>query len=127
MTFRHIYLLAALAGLPLAAAGYGAKPSDTAPAPAAFANCAACHTVKPNGSHGVGPNLWGLAGRKAGTAPGFNYSNALRSSGIYWTRAEVDVYLRSPSKRVPGTTMHYAGLSDPKAREGVIRYLFKLN
>ena len=90
--------------------------------PAAFAQCAVCHKVEP-GRTGIGPSLAGVAGRKAGTAPGYAYSAALKSSGLTWDDATLDRYLEAPMKTVPGTKMVYPGLKDPAKRGEVIAYL----
>ena len=91
--------------------------------PAAFAVCAACHTVSPDGVPGIGPNLHGVIGRRSGTAPGFSYSPAMKAAGINWTRASLDEYLASPAAKVPGNFMIYVGLSDASDRTAIIDYL----
>jgi glucose/arabinose dehydrogenase len=71
-------------------------------------NCASCHTVDPNLSSRAGPGLYGVLGRKLGSAPGYNYSDAMAkagASGKTWTREELDTFLSDPGKAVPGTTM----------------------
>lgn len=104
----------------------GAAAAGEAPArPAAFAVCTACHSVEP-GRNGVGPSLAGVAGRKAGTAPGFAYSNALKESGITWDAASLDKWLTSPQKTVPGTRMPFTGIPDPARRSEVVNYLLTL-
>jgi cytochrome c len=90
--------------------------------PAAFAQCAACHSVEP-GKNGVGPSLAGVFGSKAGSAAGYPYSPANQNSGLTWDEATLDEYLTAPMKKVPGTKMTYAGLSDPAQRRAVIDYL----
>ena len=91
--------------------------------PAIIAICLACHSVSTDGAHGMGPNLRGIVGRRAGTAAGFSYSSAMRESGITWTAAELDVYLTAPALRVPGTMMAFDGIPDRTQREAVIAYL----
>lgn len=93
--------------------------ADTAPA--AFATCRSCHSVEP-GKHGIGPSLFGIVGTKAGGIPGFNFSPALRNSGVTWDRQSLDTWLQGPMKMVPGTRM-VIGVSDPKKRQEVIDYL----
>lgn len=102
-------------------------PSDTvaliADPPAAYAICAACHTTSGDGSHGIGPNLRGIVDRAAGGAAGFSYSPAITKSGIKWTRADLDAFLKSPNDKVPGSLMSLDGIADPTDRAAIIDYL----
>jgi len=84
--------------------------------------CQACHSFKA-GENRIGPSLHGLFGRKAGTAPNFAYSPAMRRSGITWDEQALKSYLPDPQKKVPGTKMLFAGISDPKKVDDVIAYL----
>jgi len=91
-------------------------------------NCASCHTVDAKLSPLAGPGMFGVVGRKAAGVEGFNYSSALTkagAAGTTWTRAELDVFLRDPARRVPGTTMP-VGLPDAKMRGALIDYLATL-
>lgn len=88
----------------------------------AFAICAGCHDTRADLGHRVGPNLHGVIGRRAGTAPGYAYSEAMRASGIVWDARTLDAFLASPQKQVPGTRMPNA-TSDPQRRRAVIEYL----
>lgn len=90
--------------------------------PAAFAQCAACHSVEP-GKNGVGPTLAGVFGAKAGAVPGYAYSEANRNSGLTWDEATLDEYLTAPMKKMPGTKMAFAGVADPARRKDLIDYL----
>lgn len=90
--------------------------------PADWGKCAACHTNKP-GINAVGPTLFGVVGRKAGSVPGYAYSDANKASGLTWDEATLDEYLTAPMKKVPGTKMVFAGISDPAERKTVIDYL----
>ena len=96
--------------------------ADPSAKPAAFAQCAACHSVEP-GVNAIGPSLAGVAGRKAGTLAGFSYSAAMTAWGKPWDDAALDAFLTSPAKTVPGTRMTYMGQSDPAKRAEVIAYL----
>jgi cytochrome c len=85
--------------------------------------CQACHSIDAGGAHKVGPNLHGIFGRSAGQAEGYVYSTVLRESGITWDAAAMDKWLVSPAAMVPGTTMVFAGVSDPVQRANLIAYL----
>ncbi len=113
-----------------------AAPADAAaPVPAAlaegdaaagkrvFAKCMACHAVQ-EGQHRVGPSLYGIIGRTAGTVEGFrNYSSANKESGVVWTPAVLFEYLEKPQEFMPGTRMIFPGLPSEKDRADVIAYL----
>ena len=88
----------------------------------AFEVCAYCHSSTPGGMHKVGPNLYGVFGRKAASAPGYDYSTALRESDLVWDEATLETFLRSPSSVVPGSKMVNATV-DPARRAAVIEYL----
>ncbi|MEA5667633.1 c-type cytochrome [Stenotrophomonas sp. MH1] len=88
----------------------------------AFAICAGCHDTRADLGHRVGPNLQGVIGRRAGTAPGYHYSDAMKASDITWDAQTLDAFLKSPTRQVPGTRMLNA-TSDPARRQAVIEYL----
>jgi cytochrome c len=121
---------AAVAAPPAKAALSDAKAAPAVAAaverPKAFAVCAACHSTGAGEPHRMGPNLHGVAGAKAGTRPGYNYSEAMRSAGFTWTPAQLDTYLLAPTATVPGTKMMFPGVKDEKARGEIIRYLSSL-
>ena len=91
-------------------------------APTVFNQCAACHSTE-RGEHGIGPSLAGVFGRRAGTAAGFEFSQAMKDSGLTWNQANLDRYLTDPRGVVPGTTMAYNGVKDAAQRQAVINYL----
>jgi cytochrome c len=88
-----------------------------------FTVCKACHRVGEAAKSNVGPTLNGVVGRKAGTLEGFNYSDAMKNSGLTWDEATLTEYLKSPKAKVPGTKMAYAGLKDDTKIADVIAYL----
>jgi cytochrome c len=98
---------------------------DAARGKIVFQACAACHAT--DRANHVGPGLAGIIGRKAGTAPGFRYSRAMKRSGIVWDYKILDAYLEAPQKVVPGNRMPYAGMKEPRDRADVIAYLSTLN
>ncbi|MEH6701109.1 c-type cytochrome [Parasphingorhabdus sp.] len=107
------------------AAATDAAPANTmlADGKAAFANCAACHTLEQGAPNGAGPNLFGIVGKAAGSVAGFNYSDALKASGVTWTAAELDSYIADPAAKIPGTTMVAGAIADQAKRQAVIAYI----
>jgi cytochrome c len=100
-----------------------AHAGDANKGKAAFGACQVCHSVVKGGSNGLGPNLYGVVGRKAASLPGFYYSAALKGSKITWTNDKLKAWITSPSKLVPGNRMAFAGISDPKKADDVVAYL----
>ena len=96
---------------------------DVANGQAKFQQCRACHTPDKGGPNMTGPNLWGVFGRKAGSAAGFTYSDGLTKSGITWDAAQIDKWITDPRAVVPDTRMSFAGLKDAKDRVDVVAYL----
>ena len=106
--------------LPLAAA-----QAAPLPRPAAFAMCGVCHKTAAGEKSIVGPNLWGVGGRKAGAAD-YNYSPAMKASGKVWNKATLTAYITDPKGYIPGNKMAYAGQKDPKQAAAVVDYLLSL-
>jgi cytochrome c len=84
--------------------------------------CATCHTFQKGGPNGIGPNLYGVVGRPKGSAPGFNYSDAMKAKGGEWTVDDLNNFLTSPRNFVSGTKMTFAGFKGGQ-RADVIAYL----
>ncbi|HEY8604920.1 c-type cytochrome [Tsuneonella suprasediminis] len=93
--------------------------------PVAFIQCKACHSTKP-GEMKIGPSLAGVYGTKAGEIPGYQFSTAMKESGLTWDDATLDKYLTDPKAVVPGTKMTFFGLKDEAKRKEVIAYLKSL-
>ena len=90
---------------------------------AVFRRCASCHTVTEGGANGIGPNLYGVVGGPHAHRSDFNYSAALGGMSGPWTFDDLSEWLKRPSAYAQGTTMSFAGLSDPLDRAAVILYL----
>ncbi len=89
-----------------------------------YARCLACHALA---FDRVGPRHCGLFGRLAGSVPGFNYSTAMKRSRIVWNDKTLERFLTQPLRMVPGSTMTYDGVADPKDRADLIGYLKHAN
>jgi cytochrome c len=114
---------ATLALSPLAAT---AQEGDPAAGQRVFNQCRACHTIDQGGRNGVGPNLHGVVGRRAGSIEGFRYSANMRQlaeGGLTWDEANLRRYLTNPKDLVPQGSMAFAGLRNPQQLNDVIAYL----
>ena len=101
-----------------AVAAGNAKQGETV-----FGRCAMCHTADKDGGNGLGPNLFGVVGRKAASLSGFSYSPALKGTNIVWTDDKLKAWLTAPQKMVPGTRMVFTGLKNAQEIDDVIAYL----
>jgi cytochrome c len=103
------------------AAAPGAKAQDAGEA--VFKRyCAVCHSVEA-GKNKIGPSLAGIIGRKAGSVPGYSYTDANKNSGVTWDDNNLDTYLTDPKKFIPGTKMLFAGVKSDDDRKALIAYL----
>ena len=93
---------------------------DPAAGEAVYSRCLGCHALEYNRT---GPKHCGLIGRYAGSAAGYEYSPAMKSSGVVWNEKTLDRFLADPPGTVPGTTMTYAGVPQAKDRADLIAYL----
>ena len=118
---------AAIAGLVLSGTVQIAHAAGDAHAGAGLFNrCAICHSNTRGAPNKLGPNLFGVVGRKAGTYPGYSYSAAMKRAGFVWTPGKLSDYLASPQKVVPGNNMPFAGISDVGQRADIVAYLATL-
>jgi cytochrome c2 len=121
------------------AANEPVKPAAAAPAKASFESlvatasiprgkqivkeCELCHNLVQGQGPKIGPDLYGVVGRKVASQPGFNYTAALKAKGGTWTLDALNKWLTDPRADVPGTAMTFAGLSSEKERADVVAYL----
>jgi cytochrome c len=85
-----------------------------------YRRCQGCHSIDANR---VGPRHAGLFGRHAGSLDDYNYSDAMRASGVVWDETTLDQFLTAPRKFIPGTKMPFAGIADAQERADLIAYL----
>ena len=95
---------------------------DAAAGRLVYRKCQACHSMDA-GKNMLGPSLAGIRGRKAGAEPGYNYSAAMKQSGLVWDDKTLDAYLADPQKLVPGNKMPFPGLKTDHDRADIIAYL----
>ena len=88
-----------------------------------FKKCVACHTINQGGANKIGPALWGVLGRKAGSVSGYKYSKAITAYGKVWTFDEMNGFLTKPKDWIKGTKMSFAGLKNEKERAAIILYM----
>ena len=88
-----------------------------------FKKCSACHMIASDGKNMIGPNLWGVIGRQAGSIGDYKYSKAMVAYGKEWTFKEMNAYLIKPQAYIKGTKMAFAGLRKEKDRASVILFM----
>jgi cytochrome c len=88
-----------------------------------FKKCTACHQIASDGKNMIGPNLWSVIGRTAGSVSDYKYSKAMIAYGKEWTFEEMNSYLIKPQGYVKGTKMAFAGLRKEKDRASVILFM----
>lgn len=87
-------------------------------------HCRECHSFVKNDNR-LGPSLYGVVGRKAGTEPGYAYTQSMKDSGITWTAATLDTWIADPGAVIPGNGMSppYSGITDAAIRERIVAFL----
>jgi cytochrome c len=108
-----------------AASAFGA--GDAGKGASLFVRCAVCHTAQSGGPNRMGPNLFGITSRKAGTLSTYSYSRSMARSGIAWDQQTLSHYLMGPSSLVPRTKMTFAGFPNQQQADDVAAYLATLN
>ena len=111
-----VFTMAASSASP--AAGGNAVKGETV-----FRQCQLCHNAIRNGGDGLGPNLFGVVGRKAASLPNFPYSDGLKKSNIVWTDDMLKKWVAGPQKVIPGTRMTFAGLTSKQDIDDVVAFL----
>jgi cytochrome c len=99
--------------------------TPAAAAPPLFAVCQSCHESTAGAGPSVGPNLFGVGGRKAGSSEGFDYSDAMKGSTIVWSADTLTAFITDPNKTIPGNKMDYSG-GDPATAKQIADYLMTL-
>lgn len=111
-SFAAITPFVSAASVPLAA-------GDASRGKVLYQACQACHSIDEND---LGPKHRGVVGRPAGSIADYNYSPALKASGLTWDLSTLDRWLTNPSGLVPGTKMFFK-IDDPQSRADIIAYL----
>jgi cytochrome c len=119
-TFSRAALFACLLTVGLAAQA----ASDEVRGEQVYARCLGCHALA---SDRVGPRHCGLIGRRAASSADFDYSPAMKQSGIVWNERSLNRFLTNPMRAVPGTSMTYDGVPVAADRDDLIAYLKKVN
>ncbi|TMK02565.1 MAG: c-type cytochrome [Alphaproteobacteria bacterium] len=107
----------------LASSAGAAVAGDIAAGEKTFKKCIPCHNIGENAKPSIGPIQNGLKGRKSGTVPGYNYSDANKNSGIVWDEATFKEYIKDPKAKIPGTKMVFPGIKDEKEAEDLWGFL----
>jgi len=113
------YVLSSPSALPQASQGIEGDSGQLA-----FNNaCRTCHVVR-EGDNRLGPNLYKIVGRKAGSLPDYAFSSAMKEAGFVWDEEKLDRFIANPDQVVPGNSMKpYGGLSSSDDRKKIIAFL----
>lgn len=87
-------------------------------------HCRECHSFVKDDNR-LGPSLYGVVGRKAGTEPGYAFTQSMKDSGVTWDEATLEKWIAVPGAVVPGNGMSppYSGIDDPAIRKRIIAFL----
>ena len=119
MLRTNLIALALLASSTIVANAVG----DAKAGASVYKRCAVCHTNDKGGGDALGPNLFGVVGRKAASREGFAYSGPLRKAGLVWNEATLTKWAAGPARMVPGTKMAFPGITSKKQQADVVAYL----
>jgi cytochrome c len=119
-TMAMLFIGGLTVGVPLAA--LRAAGDHEAGADVFDTYCSDCHSVSPKGTNRKGPSLYHVFGRRAGTVPGFQYSQGMAKSGLVWNPQNLNAYLENP-RGMFGDGKMKKGLPRPADRANVIAYL----
>lgn len=123
---RPVQILAALLALSVTPALAEDAPGNPEAGQRVFNQCRACHTVNQGGRATVGPNLFGIVGRRAGSSEGFRYSAPMRrkhEENFVWSLDNLRAYIRNPKEVVPAGSMSYVGLRNEQQLNDLLAYL----
>src|SRR5260370_33173071 len=107
----------------LACSAGAAVAGDIAAGEKPFKKCIPCHTIGETAKNSIGPIQNGLKGRKSGTVPGYNYSDANKNSGIVWDEGTFKEYIKDPKAKIPGTKMMFPGIKNEKDAKDLYSFL----
>ena len=116
-------VLLTLTAAALTASTIASPAQDLAAGEQSFKKCLACHSVGEGATNKVGPVLNGLEGRKAGTIPGYAYSEGNKNSGLVWSEEVFREYIKNPMEKIPGTKMVFAGIKNDNEITSLWAYL----
>ncbi|VVD78721.1 MULTISPECIES: c-type cytochrome [Pandoraea] len=121
---RRVAPTLALLGALSALASPAMAAGDVEAGKAMFAaRCASCHAVGPMATSGFGPQLNRLFNRRAGSVPDYDYSTAMKQSGIVWDDKTLATFIANPGKTVPGTKMRFWGIGNERKVADLLAYL----
>ena len=126
---KRVFLISALSGMACMLSSPSALPQASQGLEGdlgrqAFNNaCRTCHMVR-EGDNRLGPNLYKIVGRKAGSLPEYAFSSAMKEAGFVWDEEKLDRFIANPDQVVPGNSMKpYGGLSSSDDRKKIIAFL----